>query len=146
MKKILIIAAIIAVPVAGTLILARFVYPGNIAETSENNENAELKTRIYAADLPTVFETVKKIIPTLSTYGSNWKLTGAEIKSDKAVVKTEVPVVVFTDDLILNMKQSDGKTKVDVRSNSRVGQSDFGENRRHVLQILNGLDKKFNAK
>lgn len=143
MKKLLIAAAALAVPAAGVFILARVVFPGNVAETGANNE---LKTRIYAADLPTVFETVKEIVLTLSTYGRNWKLADSETKTDKAIVKAEVPVVLFTDDLIVNMKQSDGKTAVDVRSNSRVGQSDFGENRRHVLQILNALDEKFAAK
>ena len=32
---------------------------------------------------------------------------------------------------------------IDAKSNSRVGRSDFGENARHVNQLLNALDEKF---
>ncbi len=143
MKQILIIAAvIIVVLLSGIFILARVVFPGNISETKIDHEDGELKTRIYDANLQTVFETIKQIIPTLSTYGSNWKLADTKIEDNMATVKAEISVIVFTDDLKISLKQSDGKTAVDVHSNSRVGQSDFGENRRHILQILNALDEK----
>lgn len=145
MKKILIIAAVIAVPLLIIIILARVVFPGNISETKIDGDDSELKTRTYNADLQTVFETVKQIVPTLSTYGSNWKLGDAKIESNAATVKAEIPVIVFTDDLKISLKQTDGKTSVDIYSNSRVGQSDFGENRRHTLKILKALDKKFGS-
>lgn len=143
MKKILIIAAVFAIPLLIIFILARIVFPGNISETKIDNEDGDLKTRTYNADLQTVFETVKQLVPTLSTYGGNWKLGEAKIESGTATVKAEVPVIVFTDDLKISLKQTDGKTLVDVYSNSRVGQSDFGENRRHTLKLLKVLDEKF---
>ena len=146
MKKALITVAVaVAVPAAGIFILARAVYPGNVAETRTNHEDEKLRTRIYDADLPTVLETVKQIIPTISTYGKNWKLSDSETENDAAIVKAEVPVVVFVDDLTITMQKNAGKTTVNVRSNSRIGKSDFGENRRHVLQILDALDEKFAA-
>jgi uncharacterized protein (DUF1499 family) len=144
MKQILIIAAvIIAVLLLGTFILARVVFPGNTSETSANHEDGKLKTRIYDVNLQSVFETVKQIIPTLSTYGSNWKLINEKMENNAAAIDAEVPVIVFTDDLKISLKQSGEKTSVDVYSSSRVGRSDFGENRRHNLQILNALDQKF---
>lgn len=144
MKKILIIAAVIIFVVLVALwLVVRFMYPNNIAETARVSEDAELKTRVYQADIKTVFETAKEIVPTISTYGSNWKLIDSEMENNAATVKAEVPVVVFTDDLILNLTETNGQTLVDVRSNSRVGKSDFGENRRHVLKILRRLDEKF---
>ena len=147
MKKILIIAAVlIAVFVVPVMLLGRFVFPNNVSETTANNEDAELKTRIYDADMQTIFEAVKQIVPTLTTYGSNWKLTNSMIKNEQSEVTVEVPVIFFTDDLKISLhKNGDGTTTVDVHSNSRVGKSDFGENRRHVLQILNKLDERFAA-
>lgn len=145
MKKILIIAAVlIAVFVLPILILGRFVFPNNVSETTANSEDGELKSRVYNADMQTIFETVKQIVPTLTTYGSNWKLTDSMIKNDQSEITAEVPVIVFTDDLKVSLqKNGDGKTSVSIRSNSRVGKSDFGENRRHVLQILKEMDAKF---
>ena len=62
------------------------------------------------------------------------------------VIKAEVPVVVFTDDLEVYLKQNQDEVSIDVKSKSRIGRSDFGENARHVNQLLNVLDKKLSKK
>ena len=97
-----------------------------------------MKTRVYKTDLATAAKAVAEIVPTLSTWGSNWKLIENKIEDDSAIIKAEVPVVFFTDDLEVKITKTENEdeVKVDVRSSSRVGKSDFGENRRHVVQIL----------
>ena len=124
------------------LIITRNMYPTNIAETSETSENAELKTRRYETDLQTANEAVKQIIPTLSSWGLKWKLVDSKTENDSATVKAEVPVVIFTDDLEVKLRQIDNKILVNVHSASRVGKSDFGENARHVKKLLNALDER----
>jgi uncharacterized protein (DUF1499 family) len=59
------------------------------------------------------------------------------------MIKAEVPVVIFTDDLRVELNAEGGETIVNARSASRVGKSDLGENRRHLLQLFEVLDKKF---
>lgn len=144
MKKILIIAAIVLVVVLGVIFLiTRTFFPDNIAETAPDGGTKDLTTRIYKTDLANAAKITAEVIPTLSSWGSNWKLTENKIENDTAIIKSEVPVVMFTDDLEVKIKQTENGVSVDVRSNSRVGKSDFGENRRHVVQILEALDKKF---
>ncbi len=118
---------------------------GNSAETSENPSNVNLKTRHYQANLQTFADEAGKIIPTLTTYGQNWKLTASEITEKSAIIKVEVPVVMFTDDLEIKAHSfaDNGEISVDLHSASRVGKKDFGENQRHILQILKALDEKF---
>lgn len=144
MKKIIIILVILFVVfVAATLLIARTFFPDNVAETAPDGGAKNLKTRVYKTDLANAAKVVGETIPTLSSWGSNWRLTENKIENDTARLKAEVPVVFFTDDLEVKIRQTDGGVTVDVRSNSRVGKSDFGENRRHVVKILEELDKKF---
>lgn len=145
MKKMLIyIVIVIVILLAGIFILGRF-YPDNIAETAPDGGKKNLKTRVYKTDPATAVETVKQTIPTLSTYGGNWKLVGESETAERGkIVKAEVPVVVFTDDLEVYIKQTPEGISIDAKSNSRVGRSDFGENARHINQLLNALDEKLN--
>lgn len=122
------------------------MYPNNIAETSETSENAELKTRRYKTDLGAASDAVKQIIPTLSSWGLKWKLGESKMENDSAIVKAEVPVVIFTDDLEVKLEQVENEVIVNVRSASRIGKSDFGENARHIRQLFSRLDEKLGKK
>lgn len=120
----------------------------NIAETNPEHEDAELKTRHYSADLQAVKKSVEEIVPALSTYFRSWRLVESNANADKnsAAIRVEVPVVIFTDDLKIDLKREGDETIVNVRSASRIGRNDFGENRRHILQLLEKLDEKFAVK
>jgi len=126
--------------------------PGNSAETSADAKDENLRPRKYRTPLENFVAETEKIIPTLSTYGENWKLIsgagGNEAKNDSAVISAEVPVVVFTDDLKIKAESDteEGFIIVNIRSASRVGKNDLGENRRHITQILQALDEKFTEK
>lgn len=142
MIKIIGIAA--GVAVAGVAGLAA-MNPGNVAETSESPQEEAFKTRHYKTDLKTLTVEAERIIPTLTKYGQHWRFISTSSDEKTATIKAEIPVVVFTDDLEIKAEthaEKDG-TIVNVRSNSRVGKSDLGENRRHVLQLLRALDEKF---
>ena len=140
--KIIGIAA--GVVVAGAAGLA-VMNPTNIAETSVDAKEEILRPRRYKIDLQTFTGETAKIVPTLSIYGRNWTLVSNNAAGNSATIKVEVPVVVFTDDLEIkaDFDAGNNETIVNIRSNSRVGKSDLGENRRHVLQILAALDEKF---
>ena len=144
MKKIIVIGTIAAVFIFAVLLLiGRIYYPANVADTAPEHAEAALRTRRYKTDLRTFRAEAERIIPTLSTWGSNWKYIGTVETESAVLIKTEVPVVMFTDDLLVKAEKAPDGVTVNVHSNSRVGKSDFGENRRHVLQILEALDTKF---
>ena len=83
MKKMLIyIVIVIVVLLAAIFIVGRF-YPDNIAETTPDGGKKNLKTRVYKTNLATAEKTIKEIIPTLSTYGSHWKLIGESENAEK---------------------------------------------------------------
>ena len=138
------IVIVIAVLLVGLFLLGR-AYPDNIAETAPDGGKKNLKTRNYKTDFETAIKTVKEVVPTLSTYGKNWQLVGENETAEKGkIIKVEVPVVIFTDDLEIHIKQNGGEISIGAKSNSRVGKSDFGENARHINQLLIALDEKLN--
>lgn len=144
MKKKIIFGAIGLVAAAvGLLTVTRTLYPTNVAETAPDQAEEKLRTRTYKTDLQTFAAEAARIVPTLSTYGGSWKYTATEQDENSVVIKAEVPVVVFTDDLQIKAEKAADGIRVNVRSSSRVGKSDLGENRRHVLKILEALDARF---
>lgn len=145
MKKILIAIAITFVIIAVVvLITGRVFFPDNSAETATGGGRKNLKTRIYKTDPETAEKIIMETIPELSTYGRSWKIVSESESPEKGkIIKAEVPVVIFTDDLEIYIKKSEDRISIDAKSSSRVGKSDFGENARHIRQLLNALDEKF---
>lgn len=142
-----IVATTIVAAGAGIFTLSAF-NPTNIAETAPDHSDADLRTRRYPikGDLKSMRQTVEEIVPTLTTWGGKWKLAATKTddsSENKEVIRAEVPVVFFTDDLWIELKQEANEIVVNAHSNSRVGKSDLGETRRHLLQILPMLDEKF---
>lgn len=122
---------------------SRFSSPTNVAQTDSNDSDKRLHPRTYNASREIVTAEIRALIPQLRTYGRVWKMRGAKVQ-DPNVIYIEVPVLVFTDDLTVTLSKENAgaSTRVEVRSASRVGKSDFGENRRHVVQFLTALDAR----
>jgi uncharacterized protein (DUF1499 family) len=137
-------ALLIAV-VAAFLVVAKLTNtnpPTNRATTSPGHEDEALRSRFYEAPLSRVITAAQTTLQSQRTYGRSWKITGYDSSTvDSQQIHVEVPVLVFTDDLTVSIKQgSDGHTRVDCVSASRLGSGDFGENKRHVAQFLDALD------
>lgn len=126
-----------------TFFFLAFMNPTNIAQTRLDHSDAAMRTRVYRAPLAHVAAVVKLAIPTLKTYGRAWKLKEARADGDGYVLRAQVPVIVFSDALEVTIREDKPRhVRLDVRSASRVGRSDLGENRRHVIQLLRAVDKQ----
>ena len=138
---------IIGVPVAAFLVAGKTMNtdpPTNSAQTAPD-EAPELRTRIYDQSVEAVTKTARAVALEQTTWLRSWRVVPqSEISSGTPHrdLKIEVPVLFFTDDLTVRIDTNEkGKTRVNVESKSRVGQGDFGENRRHVIQFLRALDQ-----
>ena len=111
--------------------------PTNVARSAPD-ATPDLRTRIYVQSVEEVAQIARQVALEQKTWFRSWRV----IKSTNGTVHVEVPVLFFTDDLIVFIGTDDeGKTRVNVESKSRVGQGDFGENRRHIAQFLKALDQ-----
>lgn len=134
--------------VAVSLVVLAIQNPDTSAQTSADSKNENMRPRKYAASLENFVAETEKIIPAQTTYFQNWKLASSNLYENSASIKAEVPVLVFTDDLEIKAERGaeNGEITVNVYSALRVGLNDWGENRRHILQILKVLDEKFSEK
>ena len=112
--------------------------PTNTARTSP--DDADLRTRVYGISLDDAAKQIAAL--PLSSYRRSWVVIEQKHDSeDEIQIVFHVPVVVFTDILTVSLRCKDKKhTEVNIESRSQVGQGDFGENRRHIRQILSVMD------
>ncbi len=134
------------VPAAAAVLAVR--NPGNVAQTRPNHPEPALRTRRYprTTDPAALRQTLEEVIPRLSTYGRSWRLAGTTPAADASggfTIRAEVPVLFYTDDLVVQVRPDPAGAYwlLDVTSRSRVGKSDLGENRRHVKQLLAALSQ-----
>lgn len=133
----------LGVLLAALFVMSRFATKTNVAQTDESDADARLHPRVYQAPPQKVAWEIRALAPQLSTLGKSWKLKDASTRG-AAKLDLEVPVLMFTDDLTATLAAQNGgaSTRVKVRSASRVGKGDFGENRRHIIQFLTALDER----
>ena len=116
--------------------------PTNRAQTA-NDAPRELQPRVYRASLNVVRDAAREAILEQKTFGRDWELIYTGRADENAALRrldVEVPVLFFTDDLVVTLETVKNGTRVNVASQSRVGKGDFRMNRRHVTQFLAALD------
>ena len=116
--------------------------PSNYAATDAEHSDPRLRTRRYRCSVSEAHNTIEAIIPTLATYGRPWNMRDFMGGEKGGEFDVHVPVLVFTDDLTITLRAAPDSVVVTARSSARLGRSDLGENRRHLLQLLGALDAK----
>jgi uncharacterized protein (DUF1499 family) len=112
----------------------------NSVETGRTPEYPDLQPREYAASEQKVTEALKAAVarlPRFAFVGAGRGPGGSELQY---VATTRV--LRFKDDVSVRVRREGGKTKVSVRSKSRVGTLDFGQNARNVRELLAALDRE----
>lgn len=108
-------------------------------QTAPEAADPALRTRVYAATPEAVRDAVKTALARQSTRGRGWN-TVAEREDGALAIRVEIPVLAFTHDLTVTVSPHERGARLDIHSRSRVGRGDFGESKRHVLQLLAALD------
>ena len=135
MKRVLLLA-VVAGAVAAFLAWPRL----NLVETGRTPEYPDLQPREYAASEQAVTEALKAGASRLSRFafvGAGRGPGGSEVQ-----YVASTPVLRFKDDVNVRIRREGGKTKVTVRSKSRTGKIDFGQNARNVRELLAALDQQ----
>jgi len=112
----------------------------NMVETGRTPEYPDLQPREYAAGEQRVTEALKAAAGRLSRFafvGAGRGPGGSEVH-----YVASTPVLRFKDDVNVRIRREGAKTKVTVRSKSRMGTMDFGQNARNVRELLAALDRE----
>jgi len=135
MKRLLLLL-VVAGAVAAFLAWPRL----NVVETGRTPEYPDLQPREYAASEQRVTEALKAAAGRLSRFafvGAGRGPGGSEVH-----YVASTPVLRFKDDVNVRIRREGAKTKVTVRSKSRMGTMDFGQNARNVRELLAALDRE----
>ena len=112
----------------------------NTVETGRTPEYPDLQPREYAASEQKVTEAVKAAAGRISRFtfvGAGRGPGGSEVH-----YVASTPVLRFKDDVNVRIRREGGKTKVSVRSKSRMGTMDFGQNARNIRELTAALDRE----
>lgn len=71
-----------------------------------------------------------------------WRIVTADTASGRMEAVDTTFWFGFRDDVVVRVTDSNGRARVDVRSASRVGQSDLGTNARRIRRFLSGLEER----
>jgi uncharacterized protein (DUF1499 family) len=110
----------------------------NLVETGRTPEYPDLQVRRYSASPRAVSEALRKALSRLP----RWTVVGSGEGSAGTAVSAvhETRLLRFKDDVRVSIKREEGQTVVSVRSQSRVGSWDFGQNARNIRELLAALD------
>jgi uncharacterized protein (DUF1499 family) len=107
-------------------------------ETGRTPEYPDLKVREFAAPP----DRVSKAVETILAARPGWEVVGSAhgplAHTFQAVHAGPVPGL--REDVSVRIAPAGGKTRVSVRSASRIGPPDFGQNARNVRNLLAALD------
>jgi len=121
---------------------ARLRKPGDHPVTYDGKDVADLQQKAYPdlvsfttrAPAEKVFEAAKAAIASMGM-----QLVGADLAQGRIEANQTSLLYGFTDDMVVRIATGADGTKVDVRSKSRVGRSDLGQNAKRIRIFLEKL-------
>ena len=110
----------------------------NEVETGRTPEYPDLTPRTYRASSDRVFDAALHVVNRLP----RWTLLTYRPGSGEIRAAAKTRVFRFMDDVLIRVTAREDETVVTVRSASRVGRGDFGQNARNIRGFLEELDRE----
>jgi uncharacterized protein (DUF1499 family) len=112
----------------------------NVVETGRTPEYPDLQPREYRAPEETVARAVRAALGRLP----GWKFVGSGRGpgGTEFQATAEVPVLTLGHDVSIRLRHDGGRTRMTVRSSSRTGPWDFGQNARFIRQLFAEVDRQ----
>jgi uncharacterized protein (DUF1499 family) len=126
----------------GTVLLLAWPWI-NVVETGQTPEYPDLVPQSYRAEPERVFGAALHAIQRLS----RWTLIAARPEAGEIRAEARTLLLRFVDDIHIKVAPADmltdhERTVVGVRSASRVGRADFGQNARNIREFFEGLNRQ----
>jgi uncharacterized protein (DUF1499 family) len=138
MLKWAILATIGAIMMVAAIALLRSWPVINIVETGKTPEYPDVVPRQYSASKDRVFDAALRAVGRMP----RWTLVSSRPEQGDIRVEASTRLLRFVDDVVIRVTEDDGRAAVNVRSASRVGRSDFGQNARNIRAFFSELDRQ----
>lgn len=112
----------------------------NVVETGETPEYPDLTPRVYRVSTDRVFDAVLHAVHRLP----RWSLISSRPENGDIRAEAKTMVFRFVDDVLIRVTAGGETTVVTVRSASRIGRGDFGQNARNIHAFFDELDRQLN--
>jgi uncharacterized protein (DUF1499 family) len=134
LRVVLLISVIVCVTLAVALWQWPFV---NAVETGKSPAYPDLQPRTYAGPAERVFEMARKAAGQLP----RWKVLKYQFSPMEIRAVAKTPLWGFADEVTIHVDGAGEQATVHVRSASKVGRWDFGQNARNVRLYFDALDR-----
>jgi uncharacterized protein (DUF1499 family) len=114
----------------------------NAVETGKSPEYPDLQPRTYASPAERAFETARKVAGQLP----RWKVLTYQFSPMEIRAVAKTPLWGFIDEVTIRVNAEEERAVVNVRSASKVGRWDFGQNARNVRVYIEALDRAMEGK
>lgn len=107
--------------------------------TGESAAYPHLRSRVYYAEPATALAAAQQAIRSLP----RWRVVFADTDNDAVEAEAETLVGGFLDDVtVYAIPQGHGQTRITIRSRSRVGGGDLGQNAAHIRELQQAMDER----
>jgi len=111
----------------------------NDVTTGESAAYPRLRSRVYYAEVGGALATAEQAIRQLP----RWRVVHVDTENDALEAEVETQVGHFLDDVtVYCVPQGHGQTRVIVRSRSRTGRGDLGQNAVHIQELQDAMDAR----
>src|SRR5207249_2713053 len=104
----------------------------NVVETGRTPEYPDLQPRIYRAEVSQVFDAALHAVDRMP----RWTILAYQPEPGEIKAEAKSLVFRFVDDVVIRVTSQGASTVVSVRSASRIGRGDFGQNARNIRAFL----------
>lgn len=108
----------------------------NVVETGRTLEYPDISPHVYRATAAHVFDAALHVVNRLP----RWSLVTYAEEQGEIRAEARTLVLRFVDDVLIRIAEQAQTTTVHVRSASRVGRGDFGQNARNIRIFFDELD------
>jgi uncharacterized protein (DUF1499 family) len=121
-------------------------YPGERFAQEQQKAYPDLRTFVLDRGVDEAFELVEEVVRKFK-----WKVATSDPPSAKPAksgvleATDRTPVIGFTDDIIIRVDGTATRSRIDVRSASRYGRTDMGQNALRVRRFLAELQSRTDA-
>jgi uncharacterized protein (DUF1499 family) len=108
----------------------------NVVETGKTEEYPDVRPRVYQEGRARVFDAALHAVHRLP----RWTLSSYVGENGSIRAEARTLVFRFVDDILIRVLPEGTGSRVEVRSASRVGRGDFGQNARNIRVFFQELD------
>lgn len=114
----------------------------NVVETGKTPEYADILPQYYSTDPQRVFDESAATVKSLQ----DWTVITEDRAALTVKAERKTRLMGFVDDVVIKVEPvTEFATRVHIKSSSRVGKGDFGQNARNIQQFFTELDRRLGA-